>query len=250
MMSDAHAPEHPIASPSRLASPVDPARDHIRGGGAAGGVVTLVLYGDYLCPSCRRLRFVIGGLRKALGERLAYVFRHFPNERAHPGADFASRAAEAAANQNRFSEMHDALFQAEPPISKEKVVEIAAALGLDMERFAQDVESQSVRARVDQDLASGRANGVTGTPTFFIDDIRYDGAWDFYSMLEAVQKPVAERIQRSARVFASLPASGGFVLILAAALALLCANSPLAPYYAAFVSAPFGIGPQASQFSM
>ena len=246
-MSGSH--EQPAMPVSRLLSPVDPTHDHIRGGGAAR-VVNLVLYGDYLCPYCRRLRFVIAGVRKAQGDRLAYVFRHFPNERAHPGADFASRAAEAAANQDRFWDMHDKLFAAEPPISTADVTAIARDMGLDMERFARDVDSEGARTRVAQDIMTGRSNGVTGTPTFFIDNIRYDGAWDFYSMLEAARKPVAERIQRSARVFANLPASGGLVLILAAALALLCANSPLAPYYKAFVSAPFGIGLQGSPLSM
>src|SRR6185295_12479684 len=127
--------EQPVASPSRLADPVDPAGDHIRGGGA-DGAVTLVLYGDYLCPYCRRLRFVIAGLRKALGGGLAYVFRHFPNERDHPGSEFASRAAEAAANQDRFWDMHDKLFAAEPTISSADIEKIARDMGLDMERFA------------------------------------------------------------------------------------------------------------------
>src|SRR5262249_43031625 len=89
----------------------------------------------------------------------------------------------------------------------------------------------------------GRRNGVTGTPTLFVDEIRYDGAWDFYSMLEALERPVAARLQRSARVFASLPASGGLALILAAGAALLCANTPLAPYYRMLIESSFSIGP-------
>jgi hypothetical protein len=96
------------------------------------------------------------------------------------------------------------------------VLEIAAALGLDMERFRRDLDSDEARRRVDEDLAEGRRNGVTGTPTLFVDGIRYDGAWDFYSMLEALERPVGTLVKRSARVFASLPASGGLVLILAA----------------------------------
>jgi NhaA family Na+:H+ antiporter len=103
---------------------------------------------------------------------------------------------------------------------------------------------------VAQDLEESRRNGVTVTPTIFIDGIRYDGAWDFHSMLETLQKPVAERLERSARVFASLPASGGIVLIAAAILALLCANTALAPYYAGFISTPFGVGPVGSPLSM
>ena len=87
---------------SKLLRSVDRGRDHVRGGNAPGGIVNVVVYGDYLCPYCRRLRHVLARLRQALGERLAYVFRQFPNERAHPGATLISRAAEAAAKQGRF----------------------------------------------------------------------------------------------------------------------------------------------------
>jgi hypothetical protein len=94
---------------------VDPSRDHVRGGTAANAI-TIVLYGDYLCPYCRRLRSVVKRLQEAFGERLAYVYRHFPNERAHPGAEFFARVAEAAGNQGRFWEMHDWLYEHEPPL--------------------------------------------------------------------------------------------------------------------------------------
>jgi NhaA family Na+:H+ antiporter len=235
---------------AQLLHPVDAARDHIRGGGAASGVITLVVYSDYLCPYCRRLRGVILRLRKALGERLVYVFRHFPNEPAHPGAEFMSRAAEAAGRQGRFWDMHDFLYDHERPLNEALVMEFARSLGLDMERFARDLESDETRDRVRADIEEGRNNGVSGTPTFFIDGLRYDGAWDFHSMLEALVRPVAARIDRGARAFANLPASGGMVLILAALLALVCANTPAAPYYRAFVEAPVGVGTAGSLFSL
>ena len=224
----------------RLRRPVDPARDHVRGDGDDPAV--LLIYGDYLCPYCRRLRGVIERLRHAMGDRMAYVFRHFPNEHAHPGADFASEAAEAAGRQGRYWEMHDALYKLEPPLTHDHVVEAARGIGLDMERFATDLADPKLRDRIEADLADGRANGVTGTPTIFVDGQRYDGAWDFYSLLEALERPVASRLQRTARAFANLPASAGLVLLLAAALALVCANTALAPGYQALVSARFGIG--------
>jgi NhaA family Na+:H+ antiporter len=226
----------------KLQAPVDRAHDRIRGGSARTGVVSMVLYGDYLCPYCRRLRHVLTRLRQTMGERLAYIFRHFPNERAHPGAEFLSRAAEAAGEQGRFWEMHDWLYEQEPPLSESQVFAFARATGLDMARFSRDLETAETGKRVADDLAEGKRNGVTGTPTLFVDGLRYDGAWDFYSMLEALQRPVAQRVQRSARVFASLPASGGLVLLLTAAVAIFCANSPLAPYYRQFIEAPVGIG--------
>ncbi|HEX9298329.1 MAG TPA: Na+/H+ antiporter NhaA [Polyangiaceae bacterium] len=228
------------AATFRLLRPVDGGRDHVRGGGEPG-VVTVLAYADFLCPYCRRLRDVMSRLREALGERLLYVFRHFPNERAHPGAEIIARAAEAAAQQGRFWEIHDWIYGRELPVDQNAVLEFARSLGLDMGRFEADLGSDATRKRVEEDLAEGRRNGVTGTPTLFVDGFRYDGAWDFYSMLEALERPVAARVQRSARVFASLPASGGLMLILAAAVALLCANTPLRPYYEAFIQASFSI---------
>src|SRR6202163_655728 len=125
---------------SKLLRAIDPNRDHVRGGGAPGGIVSVVVYGDYLCPYCRRLRHVLARLREAVGERLAYVFRHFPNERAHPGAEFIARVAEAAAAQDRFWEMHDALYDTDP-LTPAIARDIAKRLGLDMARFEADLES-------------------------------------------------------------------------------------------------------------
>src|SRR5437879_13576947 len=96
---------------SWLQEPIDEARDHLRGDRADRDSVDLVLYGDYLCPFCRRLR---PELREALGDRLVYVFRHFPNEHAHPGATFLSRATEAAAQQGRFWAVHAWLYEYPP----------------------------------------------------------------------------------------------------------------------------------------
>jgi NhaA family Na+:H+ antiporter len=226
---------------TRLQRAVDRARDHVRGGKDRRDVVEVVVYGDYLCPYCRTLRHVIARLRSALGDRLAYVFRHFPNDRSHPGASDIALIAEAAARQGKFWEMHDALY-ADDHLTPERAREHAATIGLDMAQFDRDVADPELAARVEEDHEEGRRNGVSGTPSFFIDGLRYDGAWDFLSMLEELQRPVAAQLQRSARSFASLPASAGFVLLLAAALALVCANSALAPYYHGFVATPFGVG--------
>src|SRR5437762_11693669 len=233
-----------------LQEPIDDARDHIRGDRADRDSVDVVLYGDYLCPFCRRLRPVFLQLREALGDRLVYVFRHFPNERAHPGATFLSRATEAAAQQGRFWDMHDWLYDSNPPPGEKDVVDHARSLGLDMDRFERDLRDEEVRRRVEDDQAEGRRNGVSGTPTIFVDGLRYDGAWDFYSMLEAIEQPVATRIERSARAFASLPASGGIALLLAAAVALVLANTAMAPLYNVFINSAFGIGPPGGMLSL
>jgi NhaA family Na+:H+ antiporter len=219
-------------------------------GGEVVGAVTVVVYADYLCPYCRRLRRVLKRLRRVLGPRLRYVFRHFPNERAHPGAEFAASVAEAAARQGRFWEVHDWFYERDPPITQAQLLEFVRSLRLDMDWFERDVHDEAVRQRVLEDVADGRGNGVSGTPTVFIDGTRYDGAWDFHSMLEAIERPMSARVQRSARAFASLPASGGLVLLAAAAAAIICANTVAAPYYRSFVDATINIGPTGHLLSL
>jgi NhaA family Na+:H+ antiporter len=234
----------------RVLQPLDRTRDHLRGSGAEARAIEVIGYQDFLCPYCRRLRSIFARLRNALGDRLVYAFRHFPNERAHPGATLAARAAEAAARQNRFWEMHDRLFDREPPFARADLVSFARELGLDVEQFERDLDDDGVAARVQSDFNGARRNGVTGTPTLFVDGVRYDGAWDFHSMLEGLERPLAARMQRSARVFASLPTSAGLVLLIAALLALLCANTPLRGIYAALMNAPLGVGPLQNLLSM
>jgi len=229
----------------RLLRPLDGRRDHVRGGRLRGalrrGRATLVIYGDYLCPYCRQLGPVLAHLREALGERASEAFRHFPNERIHPGAEFLACAAEAAGRQGRFWEMHDAIYGQEPPIDRAATLELAERLGFDMERFHHDVDDPKVYRRVHEDRVEGVRNGVTATPTLFIDNVRYDGAWDFHSLLEALVRPVGAQVQRTARAFANLPTSAGLVLLLAAALAVAFANSSLAGAYQHLITARLGV---------
>ena len=123
-----------------LKKSIDSARDHIRGTGA-GDRIEVVSYGDFLCPYCQRLRRVMLRLRDALGDRLVYSFRHFPNERAHPGATRIAQATEAAANQGRFWEMHDWIYDNDQPVTEARVLEPARSLGLVMAKFAADLDS-------------------------------------------------------------------------------------------------------------
>lgn len=233
----------------RLLHDVDAERDHIRGTWTEDAVV-VVAYQDFLCPYCRRLRPVFRRLRNALGERLVYVYRHFPNERANPGAVLVARASEAAALQGRFFEMHDQIFDRSLPVGRAELAELARAIGLDLIRFERDLDGDETRARVEWDIVNGRQNEVTGTPTLFVDDLRYDGAWDYHSLLESLERPVAARVHRSARVFASLPTSAGLVLLLTAVLAIVCANTPLASLYERAMSGHIGVGPVGSLLSL
>jgi NhaA family Na+:H+ antiporter len=239
----------PGARVRRLLRPVDRRRDHPRGGAGQGNPATIVIYGDYLCPYCRKLRPVLARLHEAMGEKLAYVFRQFPNERIHPGANFLARAAEAAARQGRFWDMHDALYNTEP-LTREVALELAASLGLDMARFRRDIEDPKIYARVQEDIDDGKRNTVAATPTIFVDGVLYDGAWDFYSLLEALERPVGVRVRRTARAFANLPTSAGLVLLIAALAAMLMANGSAADFYQNLVTARLGLAVSGASLTM
>ena len=160
-----------------LTPPVDPARDHVRGTGG----VDLVEYGDFQCRYCRDALPSLARVLARLDGRARLVFRHFPVTGKHPRAEEYARAAEAAAAQGRFWEMHDLLFeQADPEPS-----ELAAQLGLDLAAFERDMAAAG--ARVDADLASGEASGVTGTPAFFVAGERHRGFYDVEALVDALE---------------------------------------------------------------
>jgi protein-disulfide isomerase len=142
------------------------ADDHIAGPDDAA--VTVVTYCDFECPYCGRGYPVLKQLRKRLGDRLRVVFRHFPLQDKHPLARQAAEASEAAAAQGQFWGMHDLLFEHQDALDDDSVTNYAASLGLDMPRFVREVRGRLHAKRVDRDLASGRHNGVTGTPTFIV----------------------------------------------------------------------------------
>ncbi|HEV3002720.1 MAG TPA: thioredoxin domain-containing protein [Solirubrobacteraceae bacterium] len=161
-----------------LTPPVDPARDHVRGTGA----VDLVEYGDFQCPYCRDAVPALERVLARLDGRVRLVFRHFPVASKHPRAEELARAAEAAAAQGRFWEMHDLLYAAG---GDPDPAELAAQLGLDAERFERD--RAAAAARVAEDRASGEASGVTGTPAFFVAGERHRGFYDVESLVDALE---------------------------------------------------------------
>jgi Na+/H+ antiporter NhaA len=176
---------------SELAAAVDAKRDHIRG--PADAPVTLVEYGDYECPHCRRAAPVIDELLTRMDGKLRFVMRHLPLTDVHPYAALAAEAAEAAAAQGKFWEMHDLLFAgAQPELHSNDITRKAWDLGLDVERFERDLRSGRFASRVSRDVATAEAAGVAGTPTFFINERRYRGAYDLAS-LEAAIRAAAER---------------------------------------------------------
>jgi protein-disulfide isomerase len=146
--------------------------------GSSEARVTLVEYGDYECPHCARAFPIVERVRKQLGKRLLFVFRHFPLASMHPHAEMAAEAAEAAASQGSFWEMHAALFADQQALEDSDLVARARKLGLDTARFEQELASGAHRSRVRRDFNSGVRSGVNGTPTFFVNGLRHDGAWD------------------------------------------------------------------------
>lgn len=152
---------------------VDPARDHIRG--APGGRVTLVEYGDFQCPYCGDAYPVVRELLKSY-DWLRFVFRHMPLPDLHPRAPAAAEAAEAAAAQGRFWDMHDRLFENQHALSDEALRDHAAALGLDVERFDSELRAGVHRARVQEDFASGAGSGIPSTPRFFVNGMIHLGS--------------------------------------------------------------------------
>ncbi len=167
-----------------LAAPVDRERDHIRGSEEAP--VTLVEYGDFECPYCGQAEPVVRELLRDFGE-LRYVWRHLPLNDVHPRAQLAAEAAEAAADQGAFWEMHDLLFEHQDALRPSDLIGYAEQLQLDAKRFARDLDKHAGAARVAEDVDTADLSGVSGTPTFFVNGRRHSGAYDLESLTAAVR---------------------------------------------------------------
>jgi len=163
-------------------------RDHSHG--PADAAVTLVEYGDYECPHCGRAYPIVKEIQQRLGTELRFIFRNFPLAELHPHAQHAAEAAEAAAAQGRFWEMHDLLFEHQRALDDRHLIAHASALGLDSERFQRELTSHAYAARVREDFLSGIRSGVNGTPTFFINGVRYDDSWDRETLEQALRSRV------------------------------------------------------------
>lgn len=151
-------------------------QDHIIGSKTAA--IELLEYGDYECPSCGVAYQVVKQAIKALGTNMVFIFRNFPLTDIHPEAFDAALAAEAASLQNKFWEMHELLFQNQAYLSGKDLFAYAKQIGLDMDRFRHDVQSQAVAARIEADLESGLRSRVNGTPTFYVNGKKFDGDWE------------------------------------------------------------------------
>jgi len=170
---------------SVLALPIS-YRDHIQGLPTA--VMTLVKYGDYQCPDSAKAHGTVQEIQQQLGNSLCYVFRHFPRPNIHPQAQPAAEAAEAAAKQGKFWQMHDLLFANQHALKDGDLAEYAARLELDVMQFLREMSEDMYVQRVQADIDSGIQSGVDRTPTFFINRLRYDGACDKEGLIAALTR--------------------------------------------------------------
>jgi protein-disulfide isomerase len=165
-------------------APLDETVDHVRGSRAGRLIIE---YGDYECPYSRQAFRAIQQVDQQLGGNVRFAFRHFPLTQIHPHALAAAAAAEAAARQGRFWDMHELLFRRQKELGESDLVRYAAELGLDVAQFDTDRAGSAVLERIRRDVESGLASGeVLGTPTLFIDGVVYRGGYDPPALLAAL----------------------------------------------------------------
>ena len=150
--------------------------DHIQG--SASAAIELVEYGDYQCPYCGQAYPIIKSLQRSLGKNLKFVFRNFPLTEMHPNAMNAALAAEAAALQNKFWEMHDIIYENQQHLNDSNLLAYAEKIGLDLKRFKNDIKQQTLTDKIEQDFESGARSGVNGTPSFYVNGKKYNGDWE------------------------------------------------------------------------
>ena len=182
-------PTSEVSGP-QLTVPVGP-RDHALGDEHAA--VTLVEYGDFECPQCTRAFPIVQQVRVAFGERLRFVYRNFPLTNVHPHAQRAAEAAEWAAGQNAFWQMHDGLYTNGGRLAESDILALAERLGLSSGSLRQAWTAHTFIARIKEDFHSGLRSGVAGTPTFFINGVRHEHGWDREALSQAIERAAAER---------------------------------------------------------
>jgi protein-disulfide isomerase len=163
--------------------------DHVRG--SVEAPVTLVEYGDYDSPACGEAYYMVQALRAEMGKQLRFVFRNFPLTSIHPFADYAALAAQAAGVQGKFWEIHDFLFENPGAAENGRLTTYAWSIGIDAKRFDREIAEDQHAERLQEDIFSGIQSGVNGTPTFFINDVRHEGAWNFELLLAALKAALA-----------------------------------------------------------
>jgi protein-disulfide isomerase len=180
--------DHPSINKGHLLADPVTERDHAIG--PASAPITIVEYGDYECPDCLNAVPVIEEVRKKLGDGLRFVFRHFPQSSIHPHASAAAQAAEAAAEQGKFWEMHQALFHRQKELADVDLSHLALTLGLEIYKFETSWNQEKHRLRIRADFESGLRSDVKGTPTLFMNGRRYDGPVNAKAIIAASKSAI------------------------------------------------------------
>ncbi len=170
---------------AKLRRPVS-IEDHVQG--LESAPVTLVEYADFECPHCLGAYWMLKEVTAWLGNDLRYVFRHFPASDVHPHAQAAAEASEAAADDGKFWQMHDVLYEHLPMLDAPSLASHAASIGLEVGKFTRQMAERAFANRVRSDVESGVESGVSNIPTFFINGVRHDGGYDIDTLLEAIEE--------------------------------------------------------------
>jgi protein-disulfide isomerase len=163
--------------------------DHIKGNPNAP--VQLVEYGDFQCPHCGAAHPILKEIEKHFGDKLSFVFRHFPLSESHPMAFAAAVASEAAGRQEKFWEMHDLIYENQQKLSHATLLSLAIGLKMDSDTFQKDMRQQALTDKVESDFESGIVSGVNGTPTFYINGFQHYGTFEYHVLVNAINKVLA-----------------------------------------------------------
>jgi protein-disulfide isomerase len=186
MASKDSSPE--IEGVKKLTVPINIGSDHIRGS-VNNAPITLVEYGDYECPYTGMAYPIVKELIRHFGDdKIYFVFRNFPLSDIHPHAQYAAEAAEAAAAQDKFWQMHDYLFEHQKALDDDHLVEYAKKIELDIDKFNDDMSKHVYASSIEESLKGGIDSGVEGTPTFFVNGLRYEDSWDFKTFSETFKR--------------------------------------------------------------
>ena len=175
---------------AKLKPPVSE-KDHLKGDLHAP--VILVEYGDFQCPHCGAAYPVVKQIIKEYKEKLSFVFRHFPLAEAHPFAQAAAMASEAASNQGKFWQMHSLIFENQRLLGIEMLLQLAESLKLDMKTFQHDFRDPKVFKKIEDQFESGILSGVNGTPSFYMNGVKYEDAYDYESMRSAIDEIILKK---------------------------------------------------------
>jgi protein-disulfide isomerase len=186
MASKDSSPE--IEGVKKLTVPINIGSDHIRGS-VNNAPITLVEYGDYECPYTGMAYPIVKELIRQFGDdKIYFVFRNFPLSDIHHHAQYAAEAAEAAAAQDKFWQMHDYLFEHQKALDDDHLVEYAKKIELDIDKFNDDMSKHVYASSIEESLKGGIDSGVEGTPTFFVNGLRYEDSWDFKTFSETFKR--------------------------------------------------------------